>query len=214
MSGKEVGLLLVDADTRYMWVYFMKQKSDAIDKIKEWVEWMETNGHTAKALTTLRTDGGGEFSGQDLIDFLREKGIKREMSAPYAHVGDVERQIRTVQDTARSMLFAATLSAGFWCEAVATAVYVLNRTINSSSKSKTRFELFFGRKPDISRLRTFGCTAYAKVYDELRSKWEAKAREGIFVGYDDLNEECWRIWHPQTRTITRTKNVIFDETMK
>ena len=144
---------------------------------------------------------------------MSREGILQEASAPYAHAGRVEVAIRTVQDTARAMLYDAYIKTGFWAEAVDTAVYILNRTTNTNDSTKTKFELFFGRKPDMSMIRTFGCSAYAKCYDELRKKWDEKSFKGVFVGYDELNEHCWRIYNPVTHTFIRTRGVIFDETL-
>jgi hypothetical protein len=41
-------------------------------------------------------------------------------------------------------------------------VYVNNRVIHKDVRSSTSFELLFGRKPNVSNLRVFGCKAYSK----------------------------------------------------
>jgi hypothetical protein len=49
---------------------------------------------------------------------------------------------------------------------------------------KTPYELCSGRKPDLSRLRTFGCRVYVEPPRLHRpAKSEIDARTGIFLGY-------------------------------
>ena len=76
----------------------------------------------------------------------------------------------------------AGLSDCYWGEAVAAAAYVHNRTITTAT-NKTHYERWYGRKPDVSNLRVFGCTAYAHVPDARRQKLDKKAEKMRFVGY-------------------------------
>lgn len=50
-------------------------------------------------------------------------------------------------------------------------------------KDRTPFQRLFGRKPDISNLRVFGCVSYVHFPDNQRRKLDAKAHRAIFVGY-------------------------------
>ena len=210
-SGSTMALLLVDADTRYKWVYFLKAKTDVPAAIREWVEDLVAQGITVKAFTTLKTDNGGEFTGCETADVLRELYVKHETSAPYGHVAVVERAIRSVKECARAMLLAAELSGGYWAEAVHTAVYTLNRVSGSNDPSKTPYEALRGTKPDLSNLRTFGCKVFCKVQTEVKD-WRPVAFEGVFVGYDETCPSSWRCLSLVTGTISKSRNVIFDET--
>jgi hypothetical protein len=152
-------LLLVDCDTKYLWVYPMRSKGEAPHYITQWLAWMEAHGKTVKAMTTLRTDNGTEFVNAELDRIIATNRLKRTLAAPYAHCHTAERAIRTVQTTARSMLLAANITPGFWAEGLCTAVYTLNRITTSTNRTKTRYELFHGVKPSVANLRTFGCEA-------------------------------------------------------
>ena len=81
------------------------------------------------------------------------------------------------------MLFQAKLPLEFWAEACSTAVYLHNRSPTTALKDETPFERLFGRRPDISHLRVFGCVSYVHVPDGQWRKLDAKARKSIFVGY-------------------------------
>ena len=64
------------------------------------------------------------------------------------------------------MLTHAGLPNGYWAEAVSTAAYIRNRVATSALPEKTPFEMWYGKKPEVSHLRVFGCIAYAHAKDE------------------------------------------------
>ena len=61
------------------------------------------------------------------------------------------------------MLESKKLAANLWAEAMHTAAYIQNRVPHSSVKGKNPFEAYFGHKPDVSNLRVFGSTAWARI---------------------------------------------------
>ena len=75
------------------------------------------------------------------------------------------------------------MSHHYWAEAVATAVYIMNRTPIAAVHGMTPEEKYSGRKPNLSHLKVFGCIAYVHVLDELRTKLDLKAEKCIFIGY-------------------------------
>ena len=85
-----------------------------------------------------------EFEG-----YLRKEGIKHELtvSKDPEQNGVAERMKRTIVETARSMLAEAKLPGRFWAEAVATAVYLRNRSPTTAVKGMTPFEALTGEKP-------------------------------------------------------------------
>ncbi len=70
----------------------------------------------------------------------------------------------------------------YWAEAVATAVYFMNRTPTAAVHGMTPEEKYSGRKPDLSHLKVFGCIAYVHVPDELRTKLDPKAKKCFSLG--------------------------------
>ncbi len=81
------------------------------------------------------------------------------------------------------MLNEKNLLNYFWAEAVATVVYIMNRTPTAAVHGMTPEETFTGKKPNVSHLRVFGCIAYVHVPDEKRSKLDPKVEKCIFIGY-------------------------------
>ena len=81
--------------------------------------------------------------------------------------GVMERKNRTLLEAAPSMIFNAGLSKAYWSEAVTAAAYVRNKVITMST-GLTPYERWYGRKPDVSDLKVFGCMVYALVPDHER----------------------------------------------
>ena len=108
------------------------------------------------------------------------------------------------------MLHHAGMSTGFWAEATATAAHILNRAPRKNLGWRTPFELFFGRVPEISYLRVFGCRAL--VYKDNAKKWDQNTIPMVHVGYEP-GSKAFRPWNPKTRTVIVSTNVRFDETV-
>lgn len=213
LSGSTIALILTDVATRYNWVYFLKHKDDdtVCAKMQEWLNYMRLHTKMTAGYTTIRSDNGSEFISAKFKQLLADNNIRRERCPPYAHVYMAERANRTIQESARAMLYQQDVPHSFWAEAVAYSVYVNNRLSCSSNRKQTRYELFHGNKPDIKHLRTFGCTVYAKQYEEQLKKWDTRAFKGRFVGVDDTTPKTWKIFKPDSHRFLFSSQVKFDE---
>jgi transposase InsO family protein len=156
-AGKNYFLLLVDDHTRYMWVVLIKSKAEALDAVKKVRAAVEVELNLK--VMALRTDRGGEFTSKNFAQFCEGLGIKHYLTAPYSpqQNGVVERRNQTVVGMARSLLKSKGLPGQFWGEAVATAVYLLNRAPTKSVRGMTPYEALYKVKPSVEHLRTFGC---------------------------------------------------------
>ena len=72
------------------------------------------------------------------------------------------------------------LPLSFWGLALETAAFTHNRA-PSKSVETTPYELWSGKKPNLSFLKIWGCEAYVKCLQP--NKLEPKAEKCIFVGY-------------------------------
>jgi len=110
-------------------------------------------------------------------------GIKHNFSAPRTpqQNGVVERKNRSSEELARTMLNETGLPKYLWADAVSTTCYVLNRVLIRPILKKTPYELFRGRKPNLSHLKVFGCKRFIlnNGKDNL-GKFDSKSDEGIF----------------------------------
>jgi len=210
LGGANYFMVIKDDCTGFRAVYFLQTKSQTKDCIQEFINFMETQ--TGNTVKSFRSDNGTEFLNQDLSSYFKTKGIRHETTAPYCPEsnGRAEREMRTIKDTARAMLTGYKLPEFLWAEAVATAVYILNRVLNKMSPNKTAFEIIFNRKPNLKHLHVFGCKAFAQVPKEKRKVWDPKAKLYAFVGYDGDSQK-FRLYDPTNRIIVVARNVSFIE---
>ena len=85
---------------------------------------------------------------------------------------------------ARSMLKSKGMPDKFWGEAVNTAVYLLNRAPTKSVVGMTPYEAWYGQKPTVDHLRTFGCVAHVKTVTGRTSKLTDRSTPMVLVGYE------------------------------
>ena len=163
-GGQKYFVTFIDDFSRCCAVYFMKQKSEVLEKFKEF-EAITTN-ESGQRVIKLRTDNGGEYVSQEFETYLKTKGIKHELTVPHSpqQNGVAERMNRTLTESARAMIAHANLPNDYWAEAIATAAYVKNRAPTTAFEiDTTPYERWYGKKPDVTHLKVFGCIAYAHV---------------------------------------------------
>ncbi|MCP4339240.1 MAG: DDE-type integrase/transposase/recombinase, partial [Desulfobulbaceae bacterium] len=203
-------ITFIDDASRYVWVYFIREKSEALKKFQEFMFSVERQ--MGRKIKALRSDRGGEYCSTEFKDFCTEKGIRKETTAPYSpqQNGVSERMNRTLVEKARAMLYESKLPHRFWAEAIATAVHVRNRSPTVSLSGKTPYECWFGRKPSVGHLRIFGCQAFAVIPKDHRRKLDPKAEKCLFLGYE-LNSKAYRLWNLDTGKVVIRIQVTFDE---
>ncbi|GJV03044.1 retrovirus-related pol polyprotein from transposon TNT 1-94 [Tanacetum coccineum] len=140
-------------------------------------------------------------------------GITHNFSAPRTPQsnGVVERKNRTLQEMSRTMLNEQSLPQKFWCNAVDTSTYILNRILIRAILGKTPYELLRGRKPTLDYFRVFGSKCFILNTKDYLTKFDPKSYEGVFLGYSQ-NSKAYIILNKHTRKIEESLNVTFDET--
>ncbi|OXA56474.1 Copia protein, partial [Folsomia candida] len=141
------------------------------------------------------------------------EGIKMEDLASDFHCSDCHLGKETRQpfpEREKNKNLQPGDSPGMWEEAVGFAVYILNRLPNRNSPNCTPFEQVFGWPPDLSHVRTFGCTAYAQIPEEDRDPSDPKARIGKLVGYGTFGRK-FKVYIPEKRKVVPARNVSFLE---
>ncbi|KAI5334921.1 hypothetical protein L3X38_025054 [Prunus dulcis] len=203
-------MLIIDDFTRMIWVYFLRNKSEAFYCFKKFKSMTELQ--TGHKVQCIRSDRGVEFLSTDFLEFCEANGIQRQLTMAYTpqQNGVVERKNRTVIEMAKSMLHEKGMPYFLWTEAVHTAVYLLNRCPTKALNNITPFEAYSGRKPGIAHLKVFGFLCYVHVPTELRHKLEPKSTKGVFVGYATC-EKGYRVFDPVSNKLLLSRDVTFDE---
>ncbi|CAI5457455.1 unnamed protein product [Closterium sp. Yama58-4] len=180
-GGVRYVLTLLDDATRMCWIRLLKNKDATSTTIKLWVADVET-----------------------------ASGFK--FSTPYTpqQNGAAERLNRTLMESARSLLSHAHAEKHWWGEAVTLATWIRNRCVTKALPNKTPLEAWSGTKPDVTDLRTFGCTCYYHVPDATRTKLEAKARVAMYLG-PSADHKGWRVWDLEHGKLVVSRDVVFYE---
>ncbi|GJS87537.1 retrovirus-related pol polyprotein from transposon TNT 1-94 [Tanacetum coccineum] len=133
INGKKYILVIADDYSRYTWVYFLRTKDEAPDMIIDFVNQVQRN--LKAQILTIRTDNGTEFKNEKLQAFYVNLGIVHQTSiarTPQQN-GFVERRNRILVEVARTMLIFSKALEYLWAEAIATACFTQNRSIDPSN---------------------------------------------------------------------------------
>ncbi|KAK1619346.1 hypothetical protein QYE76_024863 [Lolium multiflorum] len=111
---------------------------------------------------------------------------------------------------ARSMMKSKGLPGKFWGEAVNTVVYLLNRAPTRSMVGGTPYEAWYGRKPSVDHLRTFGCVAHVKTVSSHKRNLAERSTPMIMTGYEE-GSKAYRLCNPSTNKVIVACDVVFEE---
>jgi transposase InsO family protein len=81
IGGNKYGLVIVDDYSRFMWVFFVFDKSEVQGKVKTFIR--RAQREFKLPIKEVRSDNGSEFQNTNVEEFLDEEGIKHEFLAPY-----------------------------------------------------------------------------------------------------------------------------------
>jgi len=101
----------------------MKTKDEGFNWFQEFKTLVENQ--TRKKIKVLRLDNGGEYTSNELKDFCKEAGIKREMIVSYnpQHNGVAERKNQSIIGSSKAMIHDQDFPMFLWVEACNTTVY-------------------------------------------------------------------------------------------
>ncbi|GBP76638.1 Retrovirus-related Pol polyprotein from transposon TNT 1-94 [Eumeta japonica] len=211
VNGARYFITFIDDRSRWCEVYFLKQKSGALEAFKMYQTQAERV--TGKKIKYLQSDNGKEYCNAEMDNFLRNQGIQRRLSVvrtPQQN-GVAERFNRTIVEMARCLLLQSSLSDMFWADAVATACHLRNRCPSRSINGDTPYQRWFNRdKMSLNYLRAFGSTVYVLDKNPAKGKLSDRSMKGIFVGYP-RETKGYRIWLSESRKFIVARDVKFIE---
>lgn len=207
LGGSRYFMLLRDEYSSFMHVYFFRDKTQTLSKIKKYIN--EATIAAQMKVQILRTDNGSEFKNRSVSMLLDSEDIIQEFSAPRTaqQNGEIERANRTVIETARTLLKSSGLPLSLWGEAILCSVYLRNRITNSRNHDKTPFEMFHGKVPTYDHLVEFGREMHLLDSNRGLSKFSSKTKEVYMVGYGN-RVNTYRVWNPKTNDIVVSSDVV------
>lgn len=208
-DGTRYFLSFVDDYTHFGVVYLLKKKDQVFEYFKVY-EAMATAKFGTK-IANLRCDLGREYFSKEQLAYYEEKGIQVESTVGYTpqQNGVAERFNRTIVEKMRAMLTESGAPKYLWGEAVLNAVYVTNRSPTEAIKgNQTPAERWHGEKPDVTKLRVFGCQAFFWVPKQKRSKLDPTGRKCVMLGYAPTG---YRLWDQESRKMFVARDVRCNE---
>ena len=213
-------LVLVDDHSRFKFLYFMKQKSEAPKLVRRFIAkfnaMASTHGSSpTRVVGALHTDNAGEFLSRSFQEMLDENLVTQTTCPPHVHAlnGVAERAIRSVMDMVRVELLSSGLSTSFWTYAANHAVDVLNRTTGPPGSSRSSYEMVTGERPRVLPIMPLGCRAYVVKPDSFMAKTNIPTRawRGVNLGRSVLSPGAYLVWVKSTGRVHVTSDVYFAE---
>jgi hypothetical protein len=186
---KKYILTFIDDFTHFTVAYPISSKTE-IPRFFRKYEAMAT-AHFNLKISRFRSDNGREYMTNALMEHFEKQGIQMECTVPYTpeQNGVAERLNRTIVEKARCMLLSSNLPKSFWTEAVTTAAFLINRSPPVALENCTPAEKWFGFKPNLKKVRIFGCLVYQHIPKQLnprkfdtRTRLRTKRLQALAVG--------------------------------
>lgn len=212
-----VAVFILDK-TRLARVYGLKHKNDVTAALKAFVADMKTYGDSPMLLgekAILQTDSGTEYKSKVFLETCTSLGISVQYAPPKTQAKNsiVERFIRSLTETARTLLLASKQPAQFWFHALRHACLLRNiaptKALANVPGGDSPYEQANGHPFNVSLLQQWGSKAYTHVEKQDRTRLEPTARPGIYVGHDETSS-CPMVYHPDTKRTVPSYHVIFD----
>ena len=111
----------------------------------------------------------------------------------------------------RCMLHSAGLGPAYWSYTLTCAVYIKKKRLLHTTIKITSFESFTDKKPNLDRIRVFGCHTSVKKPGERDAKLDNHSYTGRFLGFTATPKNINYI-DDNTGTVKSGTHAIFDET--
>ena len=208
-NGSKYFLTFIDDFTHFTVVYVMARKSECYEKFKEFEA--EVTAKFNMRISMLTVDQGREYKSVQMVQFCKSRGIQILETIAYTpqQNGVAERFNRTIVEKARALMLQSGTPKFFWNEAIYTSAFLLNRSPTRALQSKkTPAEMWFGEKPNLTKVKIFGCRAFAWLPSQKRSKLDSKSTPMVMMGYCPNG---YRLWNQNKKQIITSRDVTFNE---
>lgn len=197
-QGFRYYVIFIDNWSHLCWVYPLKLKSDFFATFTKFQNLVE-NQFRCK-IGSFQCDGGGEFISTTFLQHIEQCGIQQFISCPYTpqQNGLAERKHRHLVELGLSMMFDSKMPQKYWVEAFSTANFLINLLPTTALKLKhSPYQQLYGKTPDYTSLRTFGCACFPTLRDYAHNKIDPRSLKCVFLGSND-KYKGYRCLYPPT----------------
>lgn len=214
LGGSRWFVTFIDDCTRMTWLCLMKSKSEVNSIFQKFHTRIETQYN--RKIQIIHSDNGGEYHSTEFQHYLETQGIIHHTTCPTTpqQNGVAERKNRHLLEIVRALLIEAHMPLSYWGEALTAAAYLINRVPSSTLNFKTPFQSLNDTivTPTVSNLtpHVFGCVVFVHLHKHQCTKLTPQALRCVFVGYA-THQKGYRCYHPPTRRLFITMDVVFHE---
>jgi hypothetical protein len=168
-------------------------------------------------ISHIHTDAGSQFTSDEFCQYCHDKIIHLVLAAPKKQYQNhlAEWSWQTISPMAHSLVAHAQLPDTFWYHALQYYMSIFNvlpvhRLLDEKDSASTPYEMFYKRKPNISRFCTFGCPTVIRCWvtkNNTNGKQTGWGTRGIFIGFD-MNSKGYLMYAPGSLS----DDVVYDET--
>ena len=206
-DGFYAHLLIIDKHSRRSWAFLRISKEPPTDIIGIFLtKYGRSSGGS------IRCDQGGELARSEAFrNICMSNGYLVEPTGADSRSqnGGVERWNGTLAVTVRALLYGSGLSPKYWSAALIHAVYLHNRRVHMVTR-RTPFEMWHGKKPNLTHLRVFGSRVCIKKSGDRPAKLDRHAFRGIFIGYTATDKNI-RYIDLDSGMVKSSHHAVFDE---
>lgn len=142
-NGCNQFLTIVDDYTRMTWVHFMKNKTDSVSIMSQFLSFVETQ-FSSKVLI-VRSDNAPDLTKGSMKKLFLQHGILQQKSCsdtPQQN-GVVERKHRHLLETGRALFIQSRVPAHFWGDCILSAAFLINRMPLKSIEFQSPYERLY-----------------------------------------------------------------------
>ena len=185
-EGYKYYVHFIDDYSRYTWVYPLQTKSEFKIAFIQFHSMAERLFN--KKLVCLQSDWGREY--KSLTPLLQQLGIQFRHSCPYAHHqnGRAKRKYRHIVELGLTLLAQASMPLSFWWNAFASTIFIINKLPTQVLSHKSPYEMVYGRLPNFSFLKVFGCACFPFLRPYNQNKLQFRSAKCIFLSYSSKHK--------------------------
>ena len=105
------------------------------------------------------------------------------------------------------MIFDTNLPRSLWPHTISYSCHIKNQSLTHALKGSTPFEKFYGKKPDLSSIRTFGCDVWV-LNQGTKGKLDPRSNKYVFIGLSDDTRAYW-YYKPRNGEVAKSRNIVF-----
>jgi hypothetical protein len=220
LNGNIYLCCITERGANIFWLYPCKDKrQETMIKIFEY--WFQYEVVASRQVVrNIRTDYGGEWIGDEFNTLLSSKGIKHEYSQPRnpQQNSHVERKFAYINSIARALLHQCQtiqkmneIPLFLWEDAVKFVQYCVNRlTPSNLNENISAYEHWYGKKPTLKYILTFGQTVYIHNDEHFKRKFTMRSEKGIFIGCVENRVPGYVVYLPATQEVLIVRNLRTD----